>query len=142
MVGCCVGVLLFTSFVVSLGLQGGEPIAGGLTTGWRAVVWECFSSHPLAPSPAFLALIPSPRPSKGCEAKHSHTTAHHPLVKPPAVVSTAVSHTPTRQQRMRRKAPSHSSPPFRGQASCNSLHGSVTYSNSATGLGKLPGTIL
>ena len=35
---------------------------------------------------------------KGCEEKHSHTTAHHPVVKPPAVVSTAVSHTPTQQQ--------------------------------------------
>ena len=35
---------------------------------------------------------------KGCEEKHPHTTAHHPVVKPPAVVSTAVSHTPTQQQ--------------------------------------------
>jgi len=35
---------------------------------------------------------------KGCEEKHSHTAAHHPVVKPPAVVSTAVSHTPTQQQ--------------------------------------------
>jgi len=24
-----------------------ETTAGGLTTGWWAVVWECFSSHPL-----------------------------------------------------------------------------------------------
>jgi len=35
---------------------------------------------------------------KGCEEKHSHTAAHHPVVKPPAVVSTAVSLTPTQQQ--------------------------------------------
>jgi len=35
---------------------------------------------------------------KGCEEKHSYTTAHHPVVTPPAVVSTAVSHTPTQQQ--------------------------------------------
>ena len=35
---------------------------------------------------------------KGCEEKHSHTTAHYPVVKPSAVVSTAVSHTPTQQQ--------------------------------------------
>jgi len=35
---------------------------------------------------------------KGCEEKHSHTAAHHPVVKPSAVVSTAVSHTPTQQQ--------------------------------------------
>ena len=28
-----------------------ETTAGGLTTGWWAVVWECFSSHPLAPRP-------------------------------------------------------------------------------------------
>jgi len=35
---------------------------------------------------------------KGCEEKHSHTAAHHPVVKHPAVVSTAVSHTPTQQQ--------------------------------------------
>jgi len=34
----------------------------------------------------------------GCEEKHSHTAAHHPVVKPPAAVSTAVSHTPTQQQ--------------------------------------------
>ena len=31
---------------------------------------------------------------KECEEKHSYTAAHHPVVKPPAVVSTAVSHTP------------------------------------------------
>jgi len=37
-------------------------------------------------------------PTKGCEEKHSHTAAHHPVVKPPAVYSTAVSHTPTQQQ--------------------------------------------
>jgi len=24
-----------------------ETTAGGLTTGWWAVLWECFSSHPL-----------------------------------------------------------------------------------------------
>jgi len=35
---------------------------------------------------------------KGCEEKHSHIAAHHPVVKPPAVVSTAVSHTSTQQQ--------------------------------------------
>jgi len=35
---------------------------------------------------------------KGCEEKHSRTAAHHPVVKPPAVVSTAVSHTQTQQQ--------------------------------------------
>ena len=35
---------------------------------------------------------------KGCEEKHSYTTSHHPVVRPPAVVSTAVSHTPTQQQ--------------------------------------------
>jgi len=35
---------------------------------------------------------------KGCNEKHSHTTAHHPVVKPPAEVSTVVSHTPTQQQ--------------------------------------------
>jgi len=35
---------------------------------------------------------------KGCEEKHSHTVAHHPVVKPPAKLSTAVSHTPTQQQ--------------------------------------------
>jgi len=35
---------------------------------------------------------------KGCEKKHSHTAAHHPVVKPPAVHSTAVSHTPTQLQ--------------------------------------------
>ena len=35
---------------------------------------------------------------KGCEEKHSHTAAHHSVVKPPAEVSTAVSHTPTQQQ--------------------------------------------
>jgi len=28
----------------------------------------------------------------------TYTTARHPVVKPPAVVSTAVSHTPTQQQ--------------------------------------------
>jgi len=28
------------------------------------------------------------------EEKHSHTAPHHPVVKPPAVVSTAVTHTP------------------------------------------------
>jgi len=33
-----------------------------------------------------------------CKEKHSNTTAHHPVVKPPAAVSTAVSHTPTQQQ--------------------------------------------
>jgi len=27
----------------------------------------------------------------GCVEKHSHAAAHHPLLKPPAVVSTAVS---------------------------------------------------
>ena len=27
--------------------------------------------------------------------EHSNTTAHHPVVKPPAAASTAVSHTPT-----------------------------------------------
>jgi len=32
---------------------------------------------------------------KGCEEKHSNTTAHHPVVKPSAAASTAVSHTPT-----------------------------------------------
>jgi len=32
---------------------------------------------------------------KGCEEKHSNTTAHHPVVKPPAAASTAVQHTPT-----------------------------------------------
>ena len=26
--------------------------------------------------------------NRECEEKHSHTTAHHPVVKPPAVVST------------------------------------------------------
>jgi len=26
----------------------------------------------------------------GCEEKHSNTTAHHPVVKPPAAASTAV----------------------------------------------------
>ena len=36
--------------------------------------------------------------SKGCEEKHFHTAAHHPVVKPPSVVSTAVSHIPTQQQ--------------------------------------------
>ena len=36
--------------------------------------------------------------NKGCEEKHSHTAAHHPVVKPPAVHSTAVSHTPTQLQ--------------------------------------------
>jgi len=36
--------------------------------------------------------------SKGCEEKHSRTAVHHPVIKPPAVVSTAVSHTPTQQQ--------------------------------------------
>jgi len=35
---------------------------------------------------------------KGCEEKHSHTAAHHPVIKPAAVASTAVSHTPTQQQ--------------------------------------------
>jgi len=35
-----------------------------------------------------------------------------------------------------------SSPPSRGQASCSGLHGRVTHANSATGLGKLLGTIL
>jgi len=35
---------------------------------------------------------------KGYEEKHSHTAAHHVVVKPPAVHSTAVSHTPTQQQ--------------------------------------------
>ena len=35
---------------------------------------------------------------KRCKDKHSHTTSHHPVVKPPAVVSTAVSHTPIQQQ--------------------------------------------
>jgi len=33
-----------------------------------------------------------------CEEKHSLTAAHHPVVKPPAVHSTAVSHTPTQRQ--------------------------------------------
>jgi len=33
-----------------------------------------------------------------CEEKHSHTAAHHLVVKPPAVHSTAVSHTPTQLQ--------------------------------------------
>jgi len=28
--------------------------------------------------------------TKGCEEKHSNTTAHHPVVKPPAAASTAV----------------------------------------------------
>jgi len=27
---------------------------------------------------------------KGCEEKHSNTTAHHPMVTPPAAASTAV----------------------------------------------------
>jgi len=45
-------------------------------------------------------------------------------------------------QRMWREALPHNSPPSRGQASCSSLYGSVTHSNSATGWGKLPGTIL
>jgi len=35
---------------------------------------------------------------KICQEKHSHTAAHHPVVKPPSVYSTAVSHTPTQQQ--------------------------------------------
>ena len=35
---------------------------------------------------------------KECEEKHSHTAAHRPVVKPPAVISTAVPHTPTQQQ--------------------------------------------
>jgi len=33
-------------------------------------------------------------------------------------------------------------PPPRGRASCSALHGRVTHANSATGLGKLLGTIL
>jgi len=45
-------------------------------------------------------------------------------------------------QRMCREALSHSSPPPRGQASCNLLHGRVTRANSASGLGKLLGTVL
>jgi len=32
---------------------------------------------------------------KGSVEKDSHTSTHHPVVKPPAVHSTAVSHTPT-----------------------------------------------
>jgi len=32
---------------------------------------------------------------KGCQEKHSNTTAHHPVAKPPAAASTAVQHTPT-----------------------------------------------
>ena len=36
--------------------------------------------------------------AKGCEEKHSHTAAHHPVAKPPAEVSTAVTHMPTQQQ--------------------------------------------
>jgi len=35
------------------------------------------------------------RDSEGSEEKHSPTTAHHPVDKPPAAASTAVSHTPT-----------------------------------------------
>jgi len=31
----------------------------------------------------------------GCEEKHSNTTVHHPVVKPPATASTAMWHTPT-----------------------------------------------
>jgi len=43
---------------------------------------------------------PAQRCHKGCEEKHSHTAAHYPVVKPPAVVSTASprrSQTPTQR---------------------------------------------
>ena len=35
--------------------------------------------------------------SNECEERHSHTAAHRPVVKPPALLSAAVSHTPTQQ---------------------------------------------
>jgi len=41
---------------------------------------------------------PLPFTANEFDEKHSHTTAHHPVVKPPAEVSTAVSHTPTQHQ--------------------------------------------
>jgi len=47
-----------------------------------------------------------------------------------------------RDQRMWRKALSHSSPPSRGQASLSGLDGRVTHANSATKLEKLLGTVL
>jgi len=43
------------------------------------------------------SLMKSRLASKGCVERHSHTTAPHPVLKPPAVVSTTVSHTPTQK---------------------------------------------
>jgi len=64
-----------------------ETTAGGLTRGWWAVVWECFASHPLLGLGLGIRARNAGLGANGCEEKHSHTTARHPVVKPPAIGS-------------------------------------------------------